>query len=187
MSDERQMCRSCAGMLSDFSLFDALKSEEGVNISQTAQEFYAAVDNGCLVCSGIHEMACRYADFSETATAAFRCRPESSSDASRDLIKNIQFETTGPDPFDFKSCQIAIWSAEYRYISTLNLDVEAQKGKYMLVAVKCVGIALTVSLMPLNRRPSSRIYQHPAIESTCCFRYQLWPSKTVGPRLLAIS
>ncbi len=161
MSDERQPCRSCAGMLSDISLFDALKSEEGVNISQTAQEFYAAVDNGCLVCSGIHEMACRYADTSETATAAtaaFRCRPESSADASRDLIKNIQFETTGTDPFDFKSCQIAIWSAEYRYISTLLLDVEAQEGKYMFVSVKYVGLALIVSLMPLNRRPSSRIH-----------------------------
>ena len=185
MSDERQPCRSCAGMLSDFSLFDALKSEEGVNISQTAQEFYAAVDNGCLVCSGVHEMACRYADFAETATAAFRCRPESSADASRDLVKNIQFETTGPEPFDFKSCQIAIWSAEYRYISIHPLDVEAQEGKYMLVAAKRVGLALFIPLMPWHRRPSSRIHQHSAIEPTCCFRCQLWSCTTVGPRLLA--
>ena len=55
MSDERQPCRSCAGIFSDFSLFDALISEEGVNFSQTAQEFYTAVDNGCLICSEIHE------------------------------------------------------------------------------------------------------------------------------------
>ena len=161
-----------------------------MNISQTAQEFYAAVDDGCLVCSGIYEMACRYADFSEiatAATAAFRCRPESSADASRDLVKNIQFETTGPDPFDFKSCRIAIWSAEHRHISTLLLDVvvEAKEGKYMLVAVKCVGLALFIPLMPLHRRPSSRIHQLSAIESTCCFLCQLWSCTTVGPRLLA--
>lgn len=187
MSDERQPCQSCAGMLSDFSLFDALKSEDGVNISQTAQEFYAAVDNGCLICSGIHEMACRYADISETATAAFRCRPESSADASRALIKNIQFETTGPDSFNFKSCQMTIWSAEYRYISTLHLVVEAQEGKYMLVVAKCVGLTLLILLMPLHRRPSSRIHQHSAIESTSCFRCELWPCTTVGPRLLAES
>ena len=45
-------------------------------------------------------------------------------------IKNIQFETTGPDPSDFKFCQIAIWSAEYRNISTLDLYLEGQEGKY---------------------------------------------------------
>ena len=140
MSDERQPCRSCAGILSDFSLFDALKSEEGVNFSQTAQEFYTAVDNGCLVCSGIHEMACRYAECAESATAAFRCRSQSASDARGDLSINIKFETTRPDSFDFKSCEIALWSPEYRYISVLLLDVEAQEGKYILVPVTCVGL-----------------------------------------------
>lgn len=185
MSEERQPCRSCARILSDFALFDALKSEEGVNFSQTAQEFYAAVDNGCLVCSGIHEMACRYADFSESATAAFRCRPQSSSDARRDLIINIQFESTRLGSYDFKSCDIAMWSAEYRYISVLILYVEAQEGKYIVVLVTQVD--LIISLISLKRRSSSRVCQHSASESTCCFPCQLWSSKTMGPGLLVIS
>ena len=140
MSDARQPCRSCAGILSDFSLFDALKSEEGVNLSQTAQEFFAAVDNGCLICSEVHKMACRCAHLSESVTAAFRCRPQSASDARGDVSINIRFETITPDSFDFKSCEIAMWSPEYRYISILLLDVEAQEGKYILVPVTCIGL-----------------------------------------------
>ena len=140
ISDERQPCRSCAGILSDSSLFDALKSEEGVNFSQTAQDFYTAVDNGCLICSEIHEMACQYAHFSESATAAFRCRPQSASDARGDLSINIKFETTRPDSFDFKQCEIALWSPEYRYISCLYVAVEAQEGRYILFPVTCVGL-----------------------------------------------
>ena len=132
MSDERQPCRSCASILADFSLFDALKSEEGVNFSQTAQEFYTAVDNGCLVCSVIHEMACN-ADYSENAaavTAAFRCRPDLLSSSSRTLIKNIQIETTRPESYDIKSIRVAIWSAENRYdLNDRSFDVEAQTGK----------------------------------------------------------
>lgn len=133
--EERQPCGSCAGILSNLSLFDALKSEKGVDFSQTAQEFYAAVDNGCLLCSGIHEMACRYAETSESATAAFRCRPQSASDAKTDLIVNIQFESTRPDSYDFKSCEIAIWSAENRSNLSLLLDIEAQEGKYIFIPV----------------------------------------------------
>ena len=127
MSDERQPCRSCASILADFSLFDALKSEAGVNISQTAQDFYSAVDNGCLVCSVIYEMACR-TDYSETA-ALFRCRLKSPSSGSRTLIKNIQIETTRPESYDTKSIRVAIWSAENRYNFDEAFDVEAQDGK----------------------------------------------------------
>ena len=56
--DERQPCRSCAGMLSDFSMFDALKLDERVNFSQTAQEFFAKVDDGCLLCGELHRKTC---------------------------------------------------------------------------------------------------------------------------------
>ena len=143
MSDERQPCRSCAGILSDFSLFDALISEEGVNFSQTAQEFYTAVDNGCLICSEIHVMACRYAEMSESATAAtaaFRYRPQSVSDVRRDLTINIQFDTIRLDSYDFISCGMALCSSEYRWISTLGLDVEAQESKYILVPAPSVGL-----------------------------------------------
>ena len=131
MLDERQPCRSCASILADSSLFDALKSEAGVDISQTAQDFYSAVDHGCLICSAIHEMACR-ADYSETAasvTAAFRCRPESPSSSSKTLIKNIQIETTRPESYDIKSVRVAIWSAENRYNFDRDFQVEAQDGK----------------------------------------------------------
>jgi hypothetical protein len=133
MSDERQSCRSCGSILSDLSLFDALKSEAGVNISQTAQEFYSAVDHGCLICSAIHDMACA-ADYSETAastSAAFRCRPNSPSSGSSRLIKNIQVETTRPDSNDLKSVQVAIWSAENRYNFDRNFRIEAQERKHM--------------------------------------------------------
>lgn len=126
MSDERQPCRSCASMLSDFSLFDALKSEAGVNTSQTAQDFYSAVDHGCLVCSIIHEMAC-HADYSEIP-AAFRSRPDLPSSSGRNLIKNIQLETARPDSYDIKSIRVAIWSAENRYNFDRNFQVEAQRG-----------------------------------------------------------
>ena len=119
MSDERQPCRSCAGMLSDFPLLNALKWEEGVNFSHTAHVFYTAVDNGCLVSLRLHELACHYVDFSETETAAFRCGPQSSSDAGREIIMNVQFETTRADSYDFKTCHIAAWSPEHRYISTV--------------------------------------------------------------------
>lgn len=132
MSYKRHACRSCASMLSDFALFEALKSEAGVDISQTAQEFYSAVDHGCLVCSVIHDMACG-ADYSETAaslSAAFRCRPELPSSNSRDLIKNIQLETTRPGSCDVKSVRVAIWSAKNRYNFDRNFYVEAQEGKY---------------------------------------------------------
>ena len=133
MSDERQSCRSCASILSDLSLFNALKSEAGVDISQTAQEFYSAVDHGCLICSAIHEMACA-ADYSETAastSAAFRCRPSSPSNGSGRLIKNIQVETTRPDSNDLKSVRVAIWSADNRYNFDRNFHVEAQERKHI--------------------------------------------------------
>ena len=187
--DERQPCRSCAAMLSDFSLFDALKSEEGVDFSQTAQEFYAAVDNGCLVCEDFHQMACEneWSDYSGPPTAAFRCRPQSSSEAGRDLVKNVHFETTRPDSYDFKSCEIAVWSAEYRSRISQVYDIEAQEGKYILVPVESLGLDLSVSLISLKRRPRSRVYQHSAFRSTCCFPCQLRPSKTLDPRLLTTS
>lgn len=129
--DERQPCRSCAGLLSDFSLFDALKSEEGVNFSQTAQDFYAAVDNGCLICEDFHQMACRHedSDYSGPPTAAFRCRPQSSSEARRDLIKNVRFQTTRPDSYDFKDCELAVWSAKYQSDISLLFQIEAQEGE----------------------------------------------------------
>lgn len=120
-------------MLSDLSSFDALKSEAGVNISQTAQDFYSAVDHGCLVCTAVHEMACG-ADYSEAAaslSAAFRCRPESPSSGRRNLVKNVQLETTRPDSHDVKSVQVAIWSAENRFNFDRGFHVEAQEGKYM--------------------------------------------------------
>ena len=183
--DERQPCRSCAGMLSDFSLFDALKSEEGVNFSQTAQEFYAAVDNGCLLCENFHHLACRNerSDYSGPPSAAFPCRPQSSSEARRDIIKNVHFKTTRPNSYDFKYCTIKVWSGEDRLEFWPNgYDIEAQEGKY--VPVKGLGLDLIVSLIPLKRRPSSRVYQHSASSSTCCFPCQLRPSKTLDPRLL---
>lgn len=127
MSDKRQACQSCASMLSGFFSFDALKSEAGVNISQTAQVYFSAVDHGCLVCSVIHEMACN-ADYSETTVsvnAAFRRRPKLPSERSRNLIKNIQFETTEPDSYDVMTVRVAIWSAENRY----NFHREFKKKK----------------------------------------------------------
>ncbi|KAL2040624.1 hypothetical protein N7G274_006603 [Stereocaulon virgatum] len=124
MSDERRSCQSCASILSDLSLFDALKSEAGVNISQTAQEFFSAVDQGCLICSAVHVLACgpRYSE-----NAAFRCHPNSSSSGSSRLIKNIQVETTRPDSNDFKSVRVAMWSAENRYDFDQCFHVEAQE------------------------------------------------------------
>ena len=124
--DERQPCRNCASILADSSLFDALRSEAGVDISQTAQDFYSAVDHGCLMCSAIHEMACR-GDYSDTA--AFRCRPKLPSSGSRTLIKNIQIETTRPESYDTKSVRVSIWSAENRYNFDEGFNVEAQDGK----------------------------------------------------------
>ena len=187
--DERQPCRSCAGLLSDFSLFDALKSEEGVNFSQTAQEFFAAVDNGCLSCEKLHQMACddKIYDLSDPSVAAFRCRPQSSSEARRDLIKNVRFETTRPDSYDFKSCKIVVWSAEYRSRISQIFDIEAQEGKYISTPGKSLGLDLIVSLIPLKRRSGSRLYQHSTFRSTCCFHCQLRPSKTLDPRLLTTS
>ena len=178
--DERQLCRSCAGMLSDFSLFDALKSEEGVKFSQTAQEFYAAVDNECLICEGFHQYVCEYEGAFASSVTAFRYRPQSSSEARRDLIKVVHLETTRPDSYDFKSCKIEICPGELAEF----YDIEDQEGKYILVPVKCLGLGLIISLIPLKRRPSSRVYQHSAFRSTCCFPCQLQPSKTLDPRLL---
>ena len=137
MSNKRQPCRSCASMLSDFGLSEALKSEAGVDMSQSAQEFYSAVDHGCVVCSAIHEMACG-TDYSETAaslSAAFRCRPDSElpSSGNRILVKNIQIETTRPDSYDIKSVRVAIWEAKNRYNFDRDFYVEAQEGKQVHV------------------------------------------------------
>ena len=126
--DERQPCRSCAGILSDFSMFDALKLKEGVNFPQTARGFFAAVDNGCLLCEELHKMARddELYVLLDPSVAAFRCRPQSSSEARRDLIKNVQFTTTRPDSYDFKSCEIAVLSADYRSIFIHVFDLVAQ-------------------------------------------------------------
>lgn len=128
MSDTRPPCRSCASMLADFSLFDTLKSEAGVDISQTAQDFYSAVDHGCGVCSAIHKMASQ--SRKRSLSAPFCRRPQSPSSASRNLIKNIRLGTTRPDSYDFTFIQVAIWSAENRFDLDQVFDIEAQEGKY---------------------------------------------------------
>ena len=145
MLDERQPCRNCASILADSSLFDALKSEAGVDFSQTPQEFYSAIDHGCLICSAIHEMAC-HGDYSETA--AFRCRPELPSSGSRTLTKNIQVETTRPESYDIKSVRVAIWSAKNRYNFDAGFDVEAQDGKNLFI--KRMELSLIISVVPLK-------------------------------------
>ena len=113
MSDTRPPCRSCASMLADFSLFDTLKSEAGVDISQTAQDFYSAVDHGCGVCPAIHEMASQSRE--RSLSAPFCRRPQSPSSGRRNLIKNIRLGATRPDSYDFTFIQVAIWSAENRF------------------------------------------------------------------------
>ena len=132
MSDTRPPCRSCASMLADFSLFDTLKSEAGVDISQTAQDFYSAVDHDCGVCSAIHKVALRgrKSDGEKSLSAPFCCRPESPSSGSRNLIKNIHLETKRPDSYDFTSIRVAIWSAKNRFELDQVFDIEAQESKY---------------------------------------------------------
>ena len=94
-------------MLADFSLFDTLKSEAGVDFLQTAQDFHSALDHGCGVCSVVRRIAARgrMSDREKSATAPFRCRPDS---PSRKLIKNIRLQTTRPGSYDVKFIRVAL-------------------------------------------------------------------------------
>lgn len=55
MPEESSACQSCAGVLSNVNLFDQLRSQEGLNISQTAGQFFAAVEHGCAICTAINK------------------------------------------------------------------------------------------------------------------------------------
>ena len=133
MSNTRPPCRSCGSMLADFSLYDTLKSEAGVDFLQTAQDFHSAIDHGCGVCLAIHQYASpgRRSDNKIWPTVPFCCRPESPSNGSENLIKNVRLQTTRPDSYDVKFLRVTIGSAENRCGLYCEFDIDAQEGMYI--------------------------------------------------------
>lgn len=123
-------------MLADFSMFETLKSEEGVDISQTAQDFHSAVDHGCGFCSEIRGEACISRKKDREISQLFCYRPESPSSGRRNLIKNIRLETMTPDSYDVKLIELKIGSAGHRCELVHKLNIEAQEGKHTSCQVR---------------------------------------------------
>ena len=136
MPEESPVCQSCNAMLSDASLIEQSQSEEGLNISQTAEGFFAAVDHGCAICTAIHEMASRG---QSEETELFRSPPSSSTTSARlaeppVLVKNIHVEILKPGTLDVQSVRIALWSAENRYNFDVEFVVYTEAGEAIAVA-----------------------------------------------------
>lgn len=161
MSEEPSTCQSCTGMLSNVTLFNQLRSEEGLNVSQTAEDFFAAVDQGCAVCNELYEVASR-TDSKENE--AFRNRPSPSKtsiplDETHMLVRNVHIETSKSGPLDVQSVRIALWSAENRYNHDVEFSIYTEAGEAISVVAYMTVLIRAKKILLHNSSPPVRLIQ----------------------------